>query len=205
MDNAPRHGQARDVMATTGRARDVDALLAGQDWGAVYSAVVKYAFHRTRRRSWELAEDLAQEAIRRVLDPAYVDWDPVKEPAIERHLGSIVNSLVANRTRAASTVRERSFAPAAALWSKPIDARPTPEEALEREALEVRALALLRARVAEDSLAAAIVEIVVHAGVDKPAALAEATGQAVEQIYKAQRRVAGHVAAVRRELEEMWT
>jgi DNA-directed RNA polymerase specialized sigma24 family protein len=179
--------------------RPIDELLAKQDWGAVHAAVTEFAYSRTH--SWDDAEELSQEAITRVLDPAYRAWDPEKEPSLVRHLGSIVNSLLANRRNTRSLSQQRAYAPDARVWATRVDPAPTPAHRLESKELAARAIELLRVRVAGDALVAALVELCLEAGTDKPAELAEATGRPVEEIYNAQRRLAAHMAAVRQEIE----
>jgi len=55
------------------------------------------------------AEDIAAEAVRRLLDSDYAGWDPNLEPDILRHLGSTVNGLISNESRAARLRVERSL------------------------------------------------------------------------------------------------
>src|SRR5579859_6882282 len=89
--------------AAARRAR-IDQAIADADWSRIHARVVAYAFARCRSRA--LAEDLAQGAIRCVLDPAYAEWDPQKQPSLARFLGSVVNGLLRNERVRASWKRD---------------------------------------------------------------------------------------------------
>jgi DNA-directed RNA polymerase specialized sigma24 family protein len=67
--------------------------LRRQDWKRISAELTAFAWKRTRKRSWALAEDIAQEAIAQVW--ARGAWDPAKEPLI-KNLARRVISLSAN-------------------------------------------------------------------------------------------------------------
>jgi hypothetical protein len=86
--------------------RRLGAALEAQDWGAIMKSLTLFAARRGGRKiSNDRAVDFAQEAIRRVLDPDYADWDPERETLLV-HLGGIVNSLIWSHRQRASTRRE---------------------------------------------------------------------------------------------------
>lgn len=65
------HGRGT-LYATSSNDRGRAALRrARQDWAAISRALSRYAFTRTGTRSWSLAEELAQQAICKVLEPSY--------------------------------------------------------------------------------------------------------------------------------------
>ncbi len=80
----------------------IDAILAAQDWADLSGRLTKYAHVRLRKTSWHTAEEIAQQAIVQLLDPAYATWDRDRHPDLFDCLGSIVNGLVANHSRRAS-------------------------------------------------------------------------------------------------------
>lgn len=47
------------------------------------------------------ANDLAQQAMMRAIDPEGSPWDPAREPSLLVHLGSLINSRLANLRRGA--------------------------------------------------------------------------------------------------------
>src|SRR5688572_17081193 len=70
------------------------------DWREVARRLTLFAFRRLGSGAQRSdAEELAQEALRRFLDPNYAGWDVAVEPDLLRHLGSIVNGLISNRVK----------------------------------------------------------------------------------------------------------
>jgi hypothetical protein len=53
------------------------------------------------------AEQVAQETLRRFIDPKYAGWDRAKEPSLFRHLGSIFNGVVRDMRTKKGFNRER--------------------------------------------------------------------------------------------------
>jgi DNA-directed RNA polymerase specialized sigma24 family protein len=104
---APRAGASDDSPsmtvvtnpASTARSARIAELLDAVDWAAMTRRLTAFAFLRTQKRSWQLAEDLAQEAIVRLLDPRYLEWDPAREPDLYQHLANLVRGLASNRRR----------------------------------------------------------------------------------------------------------
>ena len=172
------------------------------NWADIFRRLVLFAFRRRQVRgitgSLADAEDIAAEAIRRLLDSDYAGWDPNLEPDLLRHLGSTVNGLISNESRAARLKVERSL-------SDPAVLRSAERVTASGDKLEVsdecqRALRLLEERVADDQLMKRLLSLE-NGGVSKPATQATQLRVSVEVIYKARRRLARHREAVRRELE----
>jgi hypothetical protein len=172
------------------------------DWADIFRRLVLFAFRRRQGRgitgSLADAEDIAAEAIRRLLDSDYAGWDPNLEPDLLRHLGSTVNGLISNESRAARLKMERSL-------SDPSVFRSAERSAASGDKMDEtdecqRALRLLEARVAGDELMKGLLSLE-NGGVTKPAMQATQLRVSVDVIYKARRRLARHREAVRRELE----
>ena len=67
--------------------------------------LTRYAFVLLGKKSWAIAEEIAQEAIARALDPAYASWDPERHPDLFDFLGSVAGGLAANHRRKAGRAR----------------------------------------------------------------------------------------------------
>ena len=172
------------------------------DWADIFRRLVLFAFRRRQVRgitgSLADAEDIAAEAIRRLLDSDYAGWDPNLEPDLLRHLGSTVNGLISNESRGARLKVERSL-------SDPSVFRSAERIAASGDKMDEtdecqRALRLLEARVAGDELMKGLLSLE-NGGVTKPAMQATQLRVSVDVVYKARRRLARHREAVRRELE----
>ena len=87
--------------------RPVDTITKAE-WIVLRERLVKFAFSRTRLH--ERADDLAQEAMRRVLDDHWEPWNPATHPDILRYMMSIVNREIANKRSMAATHREIAMA-----------------------------------------------------------------------------------------------
>jgi len=172
------------------------------DWTDIFRRLVLFAFKRRQGRgitgSLADAEDIAAEAIRRLLDSEYAGWDPRLEPDLLRHLGSTVNGLISNESRSARLKVERSLSDPSVFRSAE---RVTASADKMEEGDECkRALQLLEVRVADDELMKRLLSLE-NGGVTKPATQAAQLKVSVEVIYRARRRLARHREAVRRELQ----
>jgi hypothetical protein len=171
------------------------------DWADIFRRLVLFAFRRRQLRgapgSLADAEDLAAEAIRRLLDSDYAEWDPNREPDLLRHLGSTVNGLISNESRAVRVRVERSLSEPSILWS----AEQTAVSADKFDEVDEfhRALYLLEARVAADELTRKVLSLEGE-GITKAATQSAQLNVAIDVIYRARRRLAGHREAVRREM-----
>jgi DNA-directed RNA polymerase specialized sigma24 family protein len=186
---------------------EVDALLKKQDWRRIHAELLAFAIRRTKSRVH--AEDLVQEALRRVLDANWEPWDPEKNPSLLHFLTGIVNRNLSNDRTHSRVHRELAMDREAAVGSKlrkvadeadevAVDASLLEDRTIAGE-LCVRRMDRLRADVASDGVVSAIVEQNVE-GVEAPRELVIATGYAIEVIREGQRRLARHVARVTREI-----
>jgi DNA-directed RNA polymerase specialized sigma24 family protein len=181
------------------RRRAVRARLDAEDWDATYARL--RAFASSRCRSNALGEDLAQEALARIYAPDCT-WDPAKEPNLLRSLMSTVNSLLANQRTSAAAQRNVSMQSpkASRAVERARDAAAPADEALAREQLHSRRLALLRARLADDADALRTLDLALE-GVDAPQEIASAMGRPLKAVAAARLRVQRHATAVAREAD----
>lgn len=78
----------------------------GQEWDIILKRLTVYTHRRLGRRArLQDAEDIAMQAITRVMDPEYRDWDPAKSSLLW-HLQSEVNGIVKNLRRTRSRTEE---------------------------------------------------------------------------------------------------
>lgn len=182
---------------------EIDALLRDAEWGPLHARLVKFALWRTKNQA--RAEDLAQYAIARVLDPDFRAWDPRKK-ALHHFLMGLVNDELSNKRKRkhleiamASEEKATSAERAAEIAASKVavDA-PSPEGALVSHDMKARKLALLRKRLEakDDALALRALEFF-EQGSDRPAELALALGvplaiaiQARDRLFYAGRQVA---------------
>jgi len=77
-----------------------------QEWDIILKRLTAYT-HRRLGRGGRIqdAEDIAMQAITRVMDPEYRDWDPAEGPLLW-HLRSEVNGIVKNLRRTRSRTEE---------------------------------------------------------------------------------------------------
>jgi DNA-directed RNA polymerase specialized sigma24 family protein len=196
-----------DQSSKEARRASVDVLLRKQDWGRMYPELL--AFAQARAKSKAVAEDLVQEAMRRVLDAQWEPWDPEKHPNVFDFLTSIINRLLRNDRTSARAHRElvmdreakkkhREFKTAMEA-RKAFDPAPGAEERLGARELLERRTELLRTYVGDNEVAQAVVDQMLL-GNDEAGAQADATGYPVARIYEARRRITQLVARVTREL-----
>ena len=178
---------------------DVEARLAQQDWEDISRRLTAYAHGRLRKTSRELAEELAQTAIERVLSKQYAPWDPERYPRLLDYLGTIVNTLVYNHWQSLATKAERGKMRDAEQVEEVDD---SPEEKLTRKDLAARAAQIVKRRVRErdDALCVKLIELMSQ-GIERPQELSASCNVDVEEIYLAKRRLGEHAAAAKRELD----
>jgi DNA-directed RNA polymerase specialized sigma24 family protein len=144
------------------------------------------------------AKDLAQEGMTAALDPAASPWDPERQPDLLLHIGSVMNSLTANRRRGFA---RHPFVPFDPDDHERPDPAPDPEQRLldaEERAELGRQVDLLRERLAADALALGTLELLtegVYAAAEQAARLAH-LGCEVKDIYRARERIAYHARHV---------
>jgi RNA polymerase sigma factor (sigma-70 family) len=178
------------------------AFLRAQEWGKIRVELLRFAVPRCKSR--ELAEDLVQDAIIKVMT-GDSSFDPSKHASLPRYMmGAIKYDLADTRrsARARKTValshrrpedddaREGDHLPATNAFS---------EDVAVRVDLFTRRMNKLREKLAGDALALQLLDLTVD-GVDTPAERATATGKSFEAIEAARRRMQFHAAAVAHEI-----
>ena len=174
---------------------EVELLLAKQDWRAITMRLTLFAYGRLGHRSIETAKDVAQEALARIWDPEYKDWDPAKEPDLLGHLRSVVNGIVSDIRQLSRTKSERSEAPDKLARRATKDSIADGRDAdgkIDAESFLYRLLAL----VADDATVTDLIYLMSD-GVDKPAEQALHLKCDRKDIYNANRRLGGHVENLR--------
>jgi hypothetical protein len=204
IDRAPLPSRAphldRTSRSSTVRAVSTDELLRRQDWGKLQARLTTFAHGRIRKRSWPLAQDLAQTAITDLLTkPA--SWDPEREPLL-KHLAKRVISLAANEWHRKRTAFEVLF--------ERIGDDDAPDEATAEDGADDvldkrRIAAQFRARL-DDALAgdedAAVVAQAMADGHETPQEIKDATRLPLERIREARRRVFYRAKAIAKEMGE---
>ena len=173
--------------------------LLEHDWSDISRRLTLFVYGRLGRgRSMHDAEEIAQEAVRRFLDPNYAQWDQGREPSLVRHLGSIANGVLSDRRQRKSSSNEelRDVADMAE-----VDASEDVETRVASAEVAARSLAALRERLAKDRVALDILELIIR-GVDEPREQARQLSLAPREVYNARRRIALHRDAIRNLIDE---
>jgi DNA-directed RNA polymerase specialized sigma24 family protein len=161
--------------------------------------IVVYAYRLTKNLAD--AKDLAHEAMSKAVDPEASPWDPEKQPKLLDHIGSIVNSLVANRRRGDGRHPSEAFDPD---MHRLRDPQPTQLDALlaaEGVARYRIWMDLLRERLRGDRIALGKIDLM-YEGVDDAGQQADRLNCTVDDIYAANRRITYHAELVKREAPE---
>jgi DNA-directed RNA polymerase specialized sigma24 family protein len=160
-----------------------------------------FAFAYDRTKELNAAKDLAHEAIVRVIDPERSPWDPAAQPKLLNHVGSVMNSLVANRRRGEM---RHPFVRHEPERDRRVDGAPSPEARLLEVEDHSETMAQLRfwmdelrARLEGDALALGKIALL-YEGVDDADAQAARLGCARRDVYRANERIAYHVNLVKR-------
>ena len=181
----------------------VDALLRKQDWGRIHAELVEFALRRVKGK--DRADDLAQEAIRRVLDANWEPWDPVAKPSLLEFLMGIVNRIVSNERSGHRVHRELAMdrtaeqgtraRRVAAQAEKVVSGEASPETRVIAAQLASRRMERLRGEIAED---VPLQKLVAQRedNVTKASEQATAMSCSVEEVYFANRRLNRIVARV---------
>ena len=165
-----------------------DNPLRAQNWERITAQLTTFAWKRTKQRSWDYAQELAQEAIAQAFE--HLDaWNPEKETLL-KHLARRVIGLASNDW----TRKRNSFEVALDLAPEALEVEGG-EEGLDDEVDGRRVAQAFRARLAErlegDEAAAMVVAQMAH-GVDTVAAQARATGLSAAAVREARRRIFYH-------------
>jgi hypothetical protein len=183
--------------STTVRAVDAGTRLRTEDWGKIQAQVTAFAYRRTRRRSWEHAEDLAQAAITQLLSRPSA-WEPAKEPLL-KHLCKRVISLASNEWHHKRSSFEVAMEKSELEDLEVADDGEAIEEVIDRRRLAAQFRARLEQRFAGDETALAVIVLMME-GLDSPAALAKASGLPLPQIVEARRRIFYNAETIAAEL-----
>jgi hypothetical protein len=156
--------------------------------------VLAYAYKLTHHVAD--AKDLAQQAMARASDPERSPWDPDKQPSLLDHIGSLMNSDVANKRRGdkrhPTTPYEDEVS--SRLAPSALD-RMIGDEEVDRYR---RWMAMLRTRLAGDDVALGKIDLM-YQGTDGAAEQADILKCTIDDIYLANRRIAYQVELVKKE------
>jgi hypothetical protein len=171
---------AKEILAT-------DALLRKK--------IYKHAFSLTG--SLADATDLSQEAMTRVIDPNGSPWEASEQPNLLLHVGSVMNSLAANRRRAHRRHPGTNYDPEA---DTRVDPEPMADERIARAedlARLQRLMDQLLVRLKGDDVALGKIDLL-YDEIDDAGDQAARLGCTVNDIYLANDRIAYQVALVKR-------
>ena len=183
----------------------VDAALKKVNWSAVYPRVLAFALSRTKSKA--RAEDLTQDAIRRVYDHEEAPWNPLVAPDVVPILFGLVRRALSDERGSGRVHHEITVLSKAhdvrvtRAVSQVASSAPSPEAALATRDLLSRRLARARERAAADSVVLSLLDSI-EIGVDTAAQQVTTLGLPIEEIRRARRRLFDLVAAVARELPD---
>jgi hypothetical protein len=189
IERIPRPAARLDRTPCSSRVRRMSAaeLLREQDWGTIQAKLTAFAHRRVQKRSWHLAQDLAQTAIGDLIARPQ-SWDPEKEPLL-KHLAKRVIGLAANEWHRKRSSLEVLFGnigdddgPDATADGDSL------EEVLDRRRVAARFRARLESALAGDEDAAIVVTSMAE-GAETPLAIAKESGLPFERIREARRRI----------------
>lgn len=172
------------------------------NWPEVGRKLTLFAHACIKRRSWEDAQDLAQQAIMQLYDDHHAPWDPTQEPDLFLHLADVVRGLASNKRRVQETKRVRLVSEENwdAIEDKVSAGGATPESALAAHQLVARTLSGLREKLKATDEDARVVVDQFALGNDEAKEQAAATGLSIEAVRSARRRVFHAVEIVREDL-----
>ncbi|MFI5300489.1 MAG: hypothetical protein ACHREM_20575 [Polyangiales bacterium] len=173
----------------------VEDALRAQDWGRITAQLTFFAFKRTQRRSWQLAEDLAHDAIAQAFDHNQ-GWDPARG-TLMKYLAQLVVGYALNDRRRKRNVLEdyvddealAAFADGAASVEAQVARRQTVDLVVDR----------LSSRLADDPIGARVLGLMTE-GIETPADQVAATSLSIEEIRRARRRLFDHAERVATEM-----
>jgi DNA-directed RNA polymerase specialized sigma24 family protein len=176
-----------------------DLLLADQDWATLSVKLKGYAWKATARRSWEHAEDLAQETIALAYKASTPPWDPEVEPSFFRYLTGLLRGLLSNERRLKRTTHE------IATGEKTIQAFADPasapdENVIRRQRIQ-QLVEALHARAEADPLRGDVAHCFAR-GIDGAEEQAEETRKPIEDVLRARRRLYDLAEALERRSRE---
>jgi DNA-directed RNA polymerase specialized sigma24 family protein len=199
----PRPRYPRDVPDTHRSRAEITAALRTLDWAPILAKLHAYGMARTKSKAQ--AQDLAQEAVRRLFDVDDITWNPSLEPDPTRFLISIMTRQISNektsgRRHHELSAQNKKQESAILLASERVaDGAPSPERAAVARDLAARAMSALEKRIAADASALRVLGLATD-GIDTPAEQAEAMGVSKAEILRVRERLYHHAALVAREL-----
>lgn len=172
--------------------RSIDDVVEEYDWERVSEQLLAYTAARLRFTRPADAEQITQEALAQLFSPEkYAAWDPDGGQSLMENLGSRVNGLLSNLRK-----REKRRGIHEELDDEQVLGNaPSPEDRVLDVHEARQALDELLERVDGDEVCDDVL-VQMAAGYDKPADVALRTGRAVQEIYKARRRLVPHIDAI---------
>jgi DNA-directed RNA polymerase specialized sigma24 family protein len=184
----------------------LDTLLAHEDWAAHSRLMTGYAYKLVWKRSWAIAEELAQAALERFYEGAWQRWDPSARTLRSFLLGLVFDEH-SNWAQKKSTTAERLLPKKKEgkkqprLPRRPTDADDSPEAIVARKERAGIVRSRLEERLSDDEDARKLYAMFLE-GVDAPAEQAEHAGMDIERVRNARKRVFRHIEAIEDELDE---
>jgi hypothetical protein len=198
----------------------VEEQLRSQDWEEILAKLTTFAWRHTNRRSWELAQDLASQAVADAC--AHIDgWDPAAEPLL-KNLCRRVFGLATKEWRRKRNTFEVAMSRAVKQYGASIDGGrkeldvDSGEEPLDEVIHRRQVAAMFRtrmlAKLAGDEIALVVLEKMLNREEITPAKgkasgleeeqIQVVRGLAATRIRDARRRVFRHAESVSAELAE---
>lgn len=174
------------------------AALEGVDWVEVYQRLFVYGV-KSRGLTHADAEEVAQEALRRLFDPEYANWDQDKYPTLGEFLKSVVNGVVSNIRQRSGHKAER-ISKDGNLPEHPSQVVSQEDRAIDAQQLRSAINSLLE-RADGDNLVQDLI-LKVAEGIDAPKEQAKELGVSIEAIYKARSRLNALIEMVKATLED---
>jgi DNA-directed RNA polymerase specialized sigma24 family protein len=181
-------------------ADEIEALLCDTDWERVSYAVTQYAWKRTRRGSWDLARDLAQQALTDLWERRA--WDG-EEPLLKFLFRTVMGLASNERRRSRNTAEvpmpdEDDEAIAEVI---PIFGR-SPEQLVADAELLAELLAYLKQTIGDVPAAWRVLGLMRHDEIDIARKQSAATSEPIEVIREGRRKLFNAARAFRRTLGE---
>jgi hypothetical protein len=164
------------------------------DWKRITRELTAYV-HRNLGKSFQLAEEVAQESVTQLFDPRYIRWDPDKE-SLMAHLMNVAKGRVKNvRKRHDNKLQPTQDDELAELHFHNDDPDSLYGDKVER----AEAFARMKQAVANDEIASAMLDLSKQ-GISEAAEQAAALEVDIVVIRNARRRIAAHSEKVAREM-----
>jgi hypothetical protein len=172
-------------------------LYEEKEWPRLTRELTQYV-HRRLRKSYALAEEVAQASIAQLFDPRYIRWDPDKE-TLKVHLMNVAKGRLKN-LRKLRGQRQEQLTECDELSEMHFH-RDDPDSMYLAKELRENAFASLRQALAHDEIGGAVLELL-DDGIDQPIAQAEALKVDIVVVRNARRRIAAHAERLACEAED---